>query len=154
MRGPTWPDPTRPDSTPWRFWEAYISGTGWPIHKRSSLFDVTIQVDAPENPNKQTNNNHSINFVFDRHRYPPVPATARGTCRVRGCRRHPTLDNSMTAGPIAFKFDVSLYVARDPLDNLALHKSEVGCICTCARAHPFSISCERLGGLCWNLVHG
>ena len=32
---------------------------------------------------------HSINFVFDRQRYPPVPATARGTCRVRGCRRHP-----------------------------------------------------------------
>ena len=30
---------------------------------------------------------HSINFVFHRHRYPPVPATARGTCRVRGCRR-------------------------------------------------------------------
>ena len=51
---------------------------------------------------------HSINFVFDLHRYPPVPATARGTCRVRGCRRHSTLDNSMTAGPIAFKFGVSL----------------------------------------------
>ena len=47
---------------------------------------------------------HSINFVFDRHRYPPVPTTARGTCRVRGCRRHPTPGNSTTAGPIAFNF--------------------------------------------------
>ena len=25
---------------------------------------------------------HSMYFVFDRHRYPPVPATARDTCRV------------------------------------------------------------------------
>ena len=41
---------------------------------------------------------HSINSVFDLHRYPPVPATARGTCRVRGCRRHPT---SVTPRPLA-----------------------------------------------------
>ena len=46
---------------------------------------------------------HSINFVFDLHRYPPVPATARVTCRARGCLRHTSLDNSMTAGPIALK---------------------------------------------------
>ena len=32
---------------------------------------------------------HPINHVFDRHGYPPAPATARGTCRGRGCRRHP-----------------------------------------------------------------
>ena len=37
---------------------------------------------------------HPINHVFDRSRYPPVPATARGTC----------LGNSTTAGPIVFKF--------------------------------------------------
>ena len=43
---------------------------------------------------------HSINFVFDPHRYPPVPATVRGTCRARGFRRHPTLDNSTTTGPM------------------------------------------------------
>ena len=36
------PNPTQPDPTPSRFW-AYISGTDWPIHERSSLFDVTIQ---------------------------------------------------------------------------------------------------------------
>ena len=47
---------------------------------------------------------------FDRHRCPPVPATARGTCRVRGCRRHRVLGNSTTAGQI-------LRVARDPLDK-------------------------------------
>ena len=51
---------------------------------------------------------HSINFIFDRHRYPLVPVTARGTCQVRGCRRHPTLGNSMMSGPIAFKFGVCL----------------------------------------------
>ena len=33
----------RPNPTPWRFWESYISGTAWPIHERSSLSDVTIQ---------------------------------------------------------------------------------------------------------------
>ena len=27
---------------------------------------------------------HPINHVFDRYRYPPVPATARGTCRGEG----------------------------------------------------------------------
>ena len=31
-----------------------------------------------------------------------------GTCRVRGCRRHPTLGNSTTAGPIVLKFGVCL----------------------------------------------
>ena len=51
---------------------------------------------------------HSINFIFYRHRYPPVPAEARGTCRVRGCRRHPILGNSTTAGPITFKFGAYL----------------------------------------------
>ena len=56
---------------------------------------------------------HSINFVFDRHRYPPVPTTARGTCRVRGCRTHPTPGNSTTAGPIAFNCGVCVF--RDQL---------------------------------------
>ena len=53
---------------------------------------------------------HPINYAFDRHRYPPVPATARGYRNVprRGCRRHTTLGNSTTAGPIAFKFCVCL----------------------------------------------
>ena len=51
---------------------------------------------------------HPINYAFDRHRYPPVPATARGTCRMRGYRRHPTFGNFTTAGPIAFKFGVCL----------------------------------------------
>ena len=39
----------------------------------------------------------------------PIPtgaATARGTCRVRGFRRHSTLGNATMAGPIAFKFGV------------------------------------------------
>ena len=45
------------------------------------------------------------------------------------------------------------YMATDSLDR-ALHKSEVGCICTCARARPFSISRKRLDGLRSNLVCG
>ena len=49
---------------------------------------------------------HSINFVFDRYRYPPVPATARGTCRGEGVEDTLSLGNSTTAGPIAFKFGV------------------------------------------------
>ena len=49
---------------------------------------------------------HSINFVYDRYRYPPVPATARGTCRGEGVQDTLSLGYSTTAGPIAFKFGV------------------------------------------------
>ena len=49
---------------------------------------------------------HSINFVFDRYRYPPVPARARGTCRGEGVEDTLSLGNSTTAGPIPFKFGV------------------------------------------------
>ena len=51
---------------------------------------------------------HPINHVFDRYRYPPVPATARGTCRGEGVEDTLSLGNSTTAGPIAFKFGVWL----------------------------------------------
>ena len=51
---------------------------------------------------------HSINFVFDRYRYTPVPATARGTCRGEGVEDTLSLGNSTTASPIAFKFGVLL----------------------------------------------
>ena len=56
--------------------------------------------------------------MFDRHRYPPVPAATRSTCRVRGCWRHPTLGNSTTADLIAFKFGVFI-------DQLAMTFAEV-----------------------------
>ena len=49
---------------------------------------------------------HSINSVFDRYRYPPVPATARGTCRGEDVEDTLSLGNSTTADPIAFKFGV------------------------------------------------
>ena len=49
---------------------------------------------------------HPINHVFDRYRYPLVPATARGTCRGEGVEDTLSLGNSTTAGPIAFKFGV------------------------------------------------
>ena len=50
---------------------------------------------------------HQINHVFDRYRYPPVPATARGTCTAgEGVEDTLSLGNSTTAGPIAFKFGV------------------------------------------------
>ena len=87
------PDPTRPDPT--------RSG---PVTLLRSLYLWSGLTDSRAVFFVQCH--HSINFVFDRHRYPPVLATARGTCRVRGCRRHPTPGNSTTAGPIAFKFDV------------------------------------------------
>ena len=51
---------------------------------------------------------HPINHVFDRYRCPPVPATARGTCRGEGVEDTLSLGNSTTAGPIAFKFGVWL----------------------------------------------
>ena len=49
---------------------------------------------------------HPINHVFDRYQCPPVPATARGTCRGEGVEDTLSLGNSTTAGPIAFKFGV------------------------------------------------
>ena len=51
---------------------------------------------------------HQINHVFDLYRYPPVPATARGTCRGESVEDTLSLGNSTTAGPIAFKFGVWL----------------------------------------------
>ena len=49
---------------------------------------------------------HSINFAFDRHRYPSVPPTARGTCRGESVGDTLSIGNSTIAGPIAFKFGV------------------------------------------------
>ena len=49
---------------------------------------------------------HPISHVFDRYRYPPVPATARGTCRGEGVGDTLSLGHSTTASPIAFKFGV------------------------------------------------
>ena len=51
---------------------------------------------------------HPINHVFDLYRYPPVPATARGTCRGEGVGDTLSIGNSTMAGPIAFKFGVCL----------------------------------------------
>ena len=45
---------------------------------------------------------HPINHVFDRYRYPPVPATARGTRRGEGVGDTLSIGNSTTAGPIAW----------------------------------------------------
>ena len=92
---------------------------------------------------------HSINFVFDRHRFPPVPATARGTCRGEGVGDTLSIGNSTTAGPIAFKFGVCLETSW----LLLLNKSEVGWISTCARVCPSSISRKRLDGLRSNFVY-
>ena len=82
MRGPTQPDPTQPD--PMKLLRSLYIWNGSTDSR--AVFFVRCH--------------HSINFVFDLHQYPSVFATARGTCRARGCRRHPTLDNFMTAGPI------------------------------------------------------
>ena len=67
---------------------------------------------------------------------------------VRTCT--PLFQISQTAGRIAFKFGLWLGVGTH--QTRALHKSEVGCICTCARTRPFVISRKRLGGLCSNFV--
>ena len=68
-----------------------------------------------------------------------------------GCQKCLTLNNSTTAGADCLKFGC---VCLDTSYLLLFHRSEVGCICTCARVLPFSTSRERLGGLRWNLVCG
>ena len=65
------------------------------------------------------------------------------TCTPRFCI-------SQTAQPIVFKFGV--WVSSHYLS--AFHKSRVGYLCTCARADRASVSQERLGRLCSNLVCG
>ena len=65
------------------------------------------------------------------------------TCRPRFC-------NSGAAWPIEFNFGV--WVSSPYLS--AFHKSWVGYLCTCARADRASVSQERLGRLCSNLVCG
>ena len=59
------------------------------------------------------------------------------TCTPRFCI-------SGMAWPIVFKFGVWV----GGYQQGAFHKSWVGCICTCARAHPFSMPRELLGALC------
>ena len=67
---------------------------------------------------------------------------------VRTCRPHFCI--SGTARPIGFNFGV-----WDGGHELgASHKSLVGYLCTCARADRTSISQDRLGRLCSNLVCG
>ena len=46
-----------------------------------------------------------------------------------------------------------LCVTMGPIDT-SFTQVRVGCICTCARAHPSSISRNLLGGLRLNLVCG
>ena len=65
------------------------------------------------------------------------------TCRPRFCI-------SGTAWPIEFNFGV--WVGGHQLG--AYHKSWVGYLCTCARAHRASVSQKRLDWLCSNLVCG
>ena len=65
------------------------------------------------------------------------------TCRPRFCI-------SGTAWPIEFNFGV--WVGGHELG--ACHKSWVRYLCTCARADRASVSQERLGRLCSNLVCG
>ena len=59
MRGPTRPNPTRPHDA----FEKLIS-----LERVDGFASGLLCSMSP-----------SINFVFDQHRYPPVPATARGT---------------------------------------------------------------------------
>ena len=64
---PTRPDPTRPDPSwpdPMTLLRNLFLWNG--LTDSRAVFFVRCH--------------HSIKFVFDRHRYPPVPATARGTC--------------------------------------------------------------------------
>ena len=65
------------------------------------------------------------------------------TCRPRFCI-------SGTAWPIEFNFGV--WVGGHELG--AYHRSWVGYLCTCARAHRTSVSQKRLDRLCSNLVWG
>ena len=67
---------------------------------------------------------------------------------VRTCT--PRFYISQTTRPIVFKFGV--WVSSPYLS--AFHKSWVGYLCTCARAHRASVSQERLDRLCSNLVRG
>ena len=84
--------------------------------------------------------------------YPHGPKLAQLTVslHVRMCCCTPRFCISQTARPIVFKFGA--WVSSHYLS--AFHKSWVGYLCTCARAHRASVSQERLDRLCSNLVCG
>ena len=63
-----------------------------------------------------------------------VTTAARGTCHARGVGKLLSCNNSAMARPIVLKFGVWLGATQPPL----LHKSDLGCRRTCARAYPFS----------------
>ena len=63
------------------------------------------------------------------------------TCTPRFCI-------SGMAWPIVFKFGVWV----GGYQQGAFHKSWAGCICTCARAHPFSMPRELLGAEIWWVI--
>ena len=101
MRGPTRPDPTQPD--PITLLRSLYLWNG--LTDSRAVFFVRCH--------------HSINFAFDRHRYPLVPAMAGGTCRGKGVGDTLSIGNSTTAGPIALKLCSELKTL--PIDGAAGH---------------------------------
>ena len=60
------------------------------------------------------------------------------------------LNNRATAGPIVLRLGIQLGTQQ----TSHVCGSFLGCFSTCARAHRVSVSQERLGRLCSNLVYG
>ena len=100
MRGPTRPDPTRPNPTRPNPTQPEPTRPD-PITLLRSLYLWNGLTDSRAVFFVRCH--HSINFVFDRYRYPPVPATARGTCRREG------VEDTLSFGYILYQKRLFVY---------------------------------------------
>ena len=87
-----------------------------------------------------------VKVVWHGYHIASVPVMARGACQTWGTLDDPKslyLNNRTTAGPIGLKLGIQLGAQQ----TMQVCGSFLGCLSTCARAHPASISRERLNRL-------
>ena len=87
-----------------------------------------------------------VKVVWHGYHIASVPVTARGACQTWGLWMTPKtlyLNNRTTAGPIGLRLGIQLGAQQ----TMHVWGAFWGCFSTCARAHPASISRERLNRL-------
>ena len=87
-----------------------------------------------------------VKVVWHGYHIASVPVMARGACQTWGTLDDPQntyLNNRTNAGPIGLRLGIQLGTQQ----TRHVCGSFLGCFSTCARAHPASISRERLNRL-------
>ena len=87
-----------------------------------------------------------VKVVWHVYHIASVPVMARGACQTWGTLDDPQtlyLNKRTTAGPIGLRLGIQLGAQQ----TIHVCGSFLGCLGTCARAHPASLSRERLNRL-------